>query len=262
MPHPNAPFSFLEKTVNVLVVDDLPVFTSMIEEYLNPFKIYSVQTASSTREALDVLKTSKTRFHVCLFDLGLFDVERNEFFLLDKYGKKMPFVIMSAQEDTEKSFEAKKRGAKAYVRKGDDFVRNVTLQCNRQALRSIVCPVSIDNPMSPIFRFLETLISKKPYFITDWAREANITDRHLRSEWEEHVGFSPKYSLCLYHLFSCIFEQIEAFCKNDEDPKEFCLDRCLQSIEKTPDCKRLMEYFLLNRTHVMASMKGSFSYAS
>jgi DNA-binding NarL/FixJ family response regulator len=249
------PFSLFEKTINVLVVDDLPVSISLIEEFLNPFKIYRILSVSSTKDALDVIRNRTPRFHVCLFDLGMNDVENNEFYLLDKFGKKFPFIIMSAQSDTEKAFEAKQHGAMAYIRKGDkDFMQRIIANLNRQALRSIVCPVVLENPASVVNTLVEILVNKNPAMIADWAREANINDRKLRNEWEEHVGFCPKYSLCMYHMFSKIFSIVENYCGKNIDHDKYFVEKCLQSLEESTSCKRYFEYFLLNRSHIMTSI--------
>jgi CheY-like chemotaxis protein len=255
-------FAVLKNTVNVLIVDDIPGIVCMIHESLKPYKIYSVHTASTTSEALDLLRKSKIRFHVCLFDLGLDDVDHNEFYLLDKYGAQMPFVIMSAQENTEKSFEAKKHGARAYIRKGnDDFMQKILKYCNQQALRSIVCPINSESPASPVFKYVEALINKKPNFVADWASEADITDRQLRCEWEEQVGFSPKHSLCMFHLFSKIFEKIEMSYESEMDPDQFFLKHGPQSLEESASCKRFLEYYLLNQNELMNSIHKNFSIA-
>jgi CheY-like chemotaxis protein len=81
------PFILFKNTVNVLVVDDMPVITGLVREFLELFNIYTVSTANSTREALDLIEKADKRYHACLFDLGMNDVAGNEFHLLDTYKK-------------------------------------------------------------------------------------------------------------------------------------------------------------------------------
>jgi DNA-binding NtrC family response regulator len=81
------PFILFKNTVNVLVVDDMPLITRAVQEFLEMFKIYTVNTANSTKEAMDITEKTEKRYHACLFDLGMNDVACNEFHLLDTYKK-------------------------------------------------------------------------------------------------------------------------------------------------------------------------------
>jgi CheY-like chemotaxis protein len=251
-------FAILQNTVNLLIVDDLREMISVIREFLAPYKIYSVHSASSTRQALDILKTSPKRFHVCLFDLGLGDVEGNEFHLLDKCGRDLPFVIMSAQDNTEKSFEAKKHGAREYVRKGNaDFIQRIIVCLNRQALQNMICPTLPEDPVDPLFKCVEVLKSHNPVRVADWASQVNITDRQLRYEWKERLGFSPKHSLCIYHLYSKLFKQIELIAGDGHGhPDQFWMEQCTQSLSESAVYKRFIEYYLVNRSGITASVNG------
>jgi len=251
----DSPFSLLKESVNVIVVDDRPDIFKFIKDFLSPFKIYSLSTASCTGDALELIEKSEKRFHVCLFDLGLDDVNRNEFVLLDKYARTIPFIITSATEDTEKAFECKKRGAKAFVRKGsEDFMNKIIRSINQQSLLSMICPKFVQDTTSPLSRFVNVLLQKNPEHINEWAREANITDRQLRYEWETHLGFSPKHSLCIYHLFSKLFEQIELVCSANKDPDESWMDERSQLLNASISYKRFLEYYFLNRAEVNASV--------
>jgi response regulator RpfG family c-di-GMP phosphodiesterase len=248
-------FSLLKESVNVIVVDDRPDIFRFIKDFLSAFKIYSLSTASCTNDALELIEKSERRFHVCLFDLGLDDVMQNEFLLLDRFGRTIPFIITSATEDTEKAFECKKRGAKAFVRKGSvDFMNKIIKSINQQALLSMICPKFVQDTNSPLSKFVNVLLQKNPEHINEWAREANITDRQLRYEWETHLGFSPKHSLCIYHLFSKLFEQIEIICSGNKDPDEIWMEERSQFLNGSIGYKRFLEYYFLNRSEVDASV--------
>jgi CheY-like chemotaxis protein len=251
-------FAILRNTVNVLIVDDVREMISVVREFLEPYKIYSVHTASSTRQALDILKTAPKRFHACLFDLGLSDVEDNEFYLMDKYGRDIPFVIMSAQDNTEKSFETKKHGAREYVRKGEaDFIQRIIVCLNRQALQNMICPTLLEDPIDPLFKCMEALKNDNPERVVDWARQVNITDRQLRYEWKERLGFSPKHSLCVYHLYSRLFKEIELIAdEGNEHTDQFWMEQCTQSLSESAAYKRFVDYYLVNRSGIAASVNG------
>jgi response regulator RpfG family c-di-GMP phosphodiesterase len=254
-------FSLMKNTVNVLIVDDRPDIILFVKELLDPFKIYSVAGADSTRIALDIIESREQRFHVCLFDLGLDDVKQDEFYLLDKYGRHMPFIITSATEDTEKAFECKKRGAKEFVRKGaKDFATKMVRCLNDQALNNMICPKCLED--THLCKYVDVLTRKNPQHVNAWAEEVNLTDRQLRYEWESHLGFSPKHSLCIYHLFSKLFKQVEIAFNSNELLDKALLDSHSQQLLDSTSYKRFLEYYFLNQREVSATLCKSFFQAS
>jgi CheY-like chemotaxis protein len=256
-------FGILKNTVNVLAVDDRPDIILFIKEILDPFKVYTLTSAANTTEALDLIEKSENRFHVCLFDLGLDDVKNNEFLLLDNYGRIIPFVITSATEDTEKAFECKKRGAKDFVRKGTpDFTLRIIKSLNQQALHNMICPMCTEESNSPLCKYREILTTKKPEHINEWARHVDLTDRQLRHEWETHLGFSAKHSLCIFHLFSNLFKQIEEAYASNEMLNESLLLKHSQLLLNSTSYNRFLEYYLVNQRDVSATLNKSSLRAS
>jgi CheY-like chemotaxis protein len=242
------PFSYLKQTVNVLVVDDMPEFLFTMKDFLEEFGLYSVYTASSTAEAVRILSNPKQRIHVGLLDRGMSDVERNEFYLLDKFGKKIPFIIMTARADDEKAFECKERGAMAYIKKDSPvFYSKLMANLNKQALLNMICPKYPDNRHSILCDFMDTLIEKRPQHVNTWAMEANVSDRHMRREWEERLGVNAKHVLCIFHLFSMVFALIEkeAQINPDTDPAGDFFD-------DPANYNRFREYFLLNQHAILS----------
>jgi response regulator RpfG family c-di-GMP phosphodiesterase len=198
--------SIYKSAINVLVVDDFPPILETIREYFQGFGIYKMVTASSTGEAEKILSGNDIRFHSCLFDLGMKDVENNEFYLLDKYANKIPFIVISYRKDLETGFACKSRGARAILAKGScDFLKNLVAQVNKLALLNLICPQYMEGRMDILCKLVEVLFEKKPLHVNDWAMEANITDRQLRREWAEELGVCAKHSLCVFHIFSHAF---------------------------------------------------------
>jgi CheY-like chemotaxis protein len=158
-----SPFTLLKQTVNVLVVDDMSVSWSRIKGLLDIFGIYSVHIAESTRAALEILNASDRRFHACLLDRGMSDVERNEFFLLDKFGKTIPFFIVTARDYSEETFECGRKGALAHIRKDSPtFNYSLVSALNKHALLNIVCPRYNDREQSLLCNSVDMMVTNHP----------------------------------------------------------------------------------------------------
>jgi CheY-like chemotaxis protein len=245
---PSNPFPFLKQTVNILLVDDSPLITSWISGMLELLDLYYISVASSTAEAVTILETGEKRYHVCVVDLGMSDVENNEFYLMDNYGKKMPFIVITARSDTERGFKCGSRGVKEILLKDSrDFERRLLSTINKYALKSIICPKFCENPSTTLIRFIECLDQKKPASVNEWVAYLKMDERYFRSEWEKYVGMMPKHSLCIFYLFSETFKYIEkvnikgSIAKADSDILEL-----IKKLDASSCFKRCKEYFLQN----------------
>ena len=240
--------SFFKKTVNVLLVDDLPVINIFIKELLDPLTIYSLSWAANTREALDIIEKKDRRFHVCLFDLGLDDVDNNELHLLDKFGKHIPFIITSIREDPEKSFLTKERGARAFVKKGTkNFIWKILSNINHFSLLNMLCTSYPDCVNDGVRKCIDVLVNKSPLHVNEWAMEANIQDRQLRRTWEENIGINAKHTLCVYHIFKTLFGQVEASCNFSGNPPPENPSEKQKPGNVLNDWQRFFEYYQVNR---------------
>jgi CheY-like chemotaxis protein len=244
------PFSFLNKTVNVLIADDSSAIVAMLEGMLDIRELYSVSSAGSTAEALALLETDKKRYHVCLFDLGLDDIEHNEFYLLDQYRKTLPFIIISCREELEKGFECSRHGAKTIIRKASpDFEKRLFCAINKFALESILCPGYHENPSPIICRCMEGLLKTKPGLVKEWAENLNIAERYLRNEWMGYAGVNAKHSLCIFHLFSWAFKYAEIMYNSpNNEGNEIVLTGFVDSLSKSKCYERCKKYFLANES--------------
>ncbi len=214
-PMTNDLFSLLRNTVRVLIVDDEPAVLRTSRDNFVFFPIYRVSTADSTSEALSILEEGGARVHVCIMDRGMCDVQGNEFHLLDTYRNKMPFVVITGRENTEKGFECGTHGAKRVISKGTpDFHDKMLRTANDLALMSIVFPGSHQQPSPFLCRCMEALLEKRPLYVNELARSLNMTDKTLRNGWTKYLGIDPKYSLCIFHLYAMAFDMVGKLCKN------------------------------------------------
>jgi DNA-binding response OmpR family regulator len=250
------PFILFKNTVNVLVVDDMPLITETVKEFLDMFKIYTVSTANSTKEAMDIIEKAEKRYHACLFDLGMNDLAGNEFHLLDTYKKIIPFIIMTMSEDREKAFKCSKRGAKDFVSKTTptSFNFNTLIKSlNNFALLNMLYPEYDENDQSNICKYINALVDKDPYQVKDWAKELELSDREVRYIREGRLDLNPKQTLCVYHLFSRLFNHIDAACNSNGIDDE-SLAQCGRSIMESPDFNRWLDYYFLNIKDIKPSI--------
>lgn len=189
------PFSFLKGSVNILLVDDMPEVISGIVGMLELYDLYFVSTAQSSAEASRIIELSEKRYHVCVEDLGMDDINHNEFYLVEKYGRRIPFVVLTARSDTEKGFACGIQGVKETFHKGgpDLFVRLLSA-INKYALQSILCPGSHENPPANLMRFMASL-QKNPVSVKEWVSSLNMDDSYFRREWEKYSGLEPRFAL-------------------------------------------------------------------
>jgi CheY-like chemotaxis protein len=242
------PFLLLKHTVNVLVVDDMPEFWTRVKGLLEIFTVYSVHTAETTASALEKIKNSDKRFHVCVLDRGMNDVERNEFYLLDKFGKTIPFIIMTARQDPDASFQCGRRGAKAFIRKATTtFNHALVSSLNKNSLFSMICPAYIEGENSLLSRSVDVMMKNNPQNVSEWARSLDILESKLWKEWKKQLGVNPKYALCVFHVFSKIFNHIDGACKNMDTLTRFDLEECGKSLLNSTTYKRCLEYYLFNK---------------
>jgi CheY-like chemotaxis protein len=258
------PFSILEKTVNVLVVDDMPEFYSRVTGLLDLFGIYCVRAAESTREALEIIGKSRMRFHSCLLDRGMNDVENDEFHLLEKFGKTIPFIIMTAREYSDSTFECGKRGAQAYIRKGaSDFDYSLVSNLNHNALPNLVCPAYVKGGDGLLNRSMESLMQNNPEQVSVWARDLKVSESRLWNEWQKRMAMNPKYAICIFHVFSKIFETINDACRNEAAFALFDQKECSRSLFASSGYKRCLEYYFMNIKDIEPFVtQGSFPPAS
>lgn len=256
------PFSVLEKTVNVLVVDDEPVILTMLERVLSEFGIYSVQIAESTKKALETIEQFPKRFHACLFDLGVNDVERNEFHLLDRFGKTIPFIIISATADTEKSFECKNRGAKAFVKKASEmFNTRLVSSLNKYALINMIYPGYEKDDENVLSRSVDALETSSPLNVRDWAKEVDIFEVKLRKESKGQMTLKPKQALCVFHVFSGLFRHIENSFNEKDLIKNFDSNKSGEALLDSIAYKKVFEYYLANRVEIDPRIFGRLPLA-
>src|SRR5271157_1116158 len=180
---------------------------------------------------------------------------------MDKFRKNFPFVVITGKHDSEKGFECAEHGAKMVLSKGrSDFHNKLLRYVNFFALRNIICPGCHESPAPFVCRFMETLCGVRPYRVNELARALKISGKSLRDAWMKYVGIGPKYSLCIFHLYSKVFEYIEGvgckskaanFGKHEEKITRDSLNNIERYRRYYSRNRKLIESFIRNRSRLI-----------
>jgi hypothetical protein len=197
-----------------------------------------------------VLSRSNERYHVCILDRCLNDVQNDEFYLMDKFRKDMPFITITARHDSEKGFECAKHGAKVVLSKDrPDFIEKLLCYTNLLSIKSIVCPSCHESPAPLLCRMIDSLFWRKPYHVNSIAIALKMSDRSLRDAWIKYVGINPKYSICIYHLYSKAFEYVERIgCRKGKINIQQCIKETFNEKKAFSNHERFPNYYTRKRT--------------
>jgi CheY-like chemotaxis protein len=204
------PFYFLDNLINIVLVDDNPEYLSLMKSMVKPVSIYSINTAETAIQAENII-TSPNRIHICVLDLGITDMDNDEFYLLKKYGKRSSFIIITGSTSPKRGFIAHSLGAKAVIEKAVkfknvDFIKTV----NRYALLNIINPKYRTNG-DTLSVSTDILFEKSPQMVTKWAKYIGITDRSLRHIWKNNLGANAKIILSTFLIFKNAFDYYEKY---------------------------------------------------
>lgn len=206
----DAPFAFLERSIKILIADDEWGFAESFREHLNAYELYDVDRALSAKEADSILSSSQ--YHVCLMDLGLNDIDNDEYFLINKYSPKVSFIVVSAIDSLEKGFKARDCGAFAAVSKPVIFSDlNVINLINKAYFQSLIIPKSFLTCKQVIQNAITTFMSYKPASMMQWAEKTGVEKRYFRKVWLECFEYQPRHVVWLYKMLSYIFSYYNNF---------------------------------------------------
>ncbi len=204
------PFAFIDRTLNLLVVERDPSDLAPLLRLLEPVTCFNVHTAASNLGALGHLRSGK-RFHVCITDLGMRDVEDDEFHLLRHYGRHSSIIVLGGVASLRKGAECVALGARAVFDKGDSF-DTVTffMELQRLVLINLVNHRYNEWSADSINLATRTLFETEPESVTEWADNMRITDRQLRNIWHTNSGFGARHVLFLFQCFKHAFAYHES----------------------------------------------------
>lgn len=243
MPDMRELFYYLDSLINILFVDDDPQIITILTELFKPLIPYSVNTASTSKQAEKILASPK-RIHLCVLDLGLNDIRNDEFYLLKKYADKVCFIIFTGSLSPAKGFEAHGLGAKAIFEKADiinqsKFVKTV----NYYSLLNIINPKYKITEKDTLSLSTDILFKSSPQFVSKWAQQLGMTDRSLRHIWTKNLGANAKIILSIHAIFSMAFNYFE---RCEIENSEILGEKFLH----TSSYRRLEEFFHIHKSTI------------
>ena len=123
----------MEENIKILLIEDNPGDTYLIEEHIEEFAdfSYELKNVGTLTEALSVLK--KQPFDVIVLDLGLPDSDGvNTFFRIHNENPLIPLIILSGSNDEEIGAYSVEKGARDFFIKGetDGRLLECIIQCS------------------------------------------------------------------------------------------------------------------------------------
>lgn len=233
------PFAFINDSVNVLLVDDDPDSSELLRDIFALAPIYVVHSVSSSCNALSILRSGK-RFHVLILDLGLDDVENDEFYLLRQYARHSSIIVLTGSNSPSKGATCIQMGARSVIEKGARFnTRKFIETVNYTSIVNVVNARYSDSSAETLNFATKVLIEKMPKSVTEWADYMRITDRQLRNLWHTGLGYSAKQVLAIFTILTQTFRYytVSNF-GTTEEKRDF---------EGAVDVKKLFSYYVAHK---------------
>ncbi|MBD3315241.1 MAG: response regulator [Chitinivibrionales bacterium] len=234
------PFYYLDGLVSLLLIDDDKQIRNMLGDLLAPIRIYTIKKASCAAQAEAIL-ASPQRTHLCVMDLGLSDIDKDEFYLLRRFGGRVSFVVLTGSNSPQKGFTAHQLGARTIIEKGGGFDPSTFIRTvNHHALLNVINPrygMSADT----LTASTDVLFRTSPQFVSEWALELGITDRELRNVWTKNLGANTKIILAIHQMFSAALNYYEWVTSPVETYRN-------TAVEELSGYRRLEEYFHCHRS--------------
>jgi len=222
----NVPFGYLDKLLNLLIIEDDPHFSCFLQELFEPVTLFNVHSASKSSEALDFIKNGK-RVHICILDLGISDVANDEFYILRICANICPVLVLTGSRSPSKGAVCIQLGAKAVMEKGAGFsAEKLFDEVIHHNMVNIICKNYNNSAADTVKLAVQILFEKKPLTVTQWAEFMRITDRQLRNLWNIGSPQGAKFILEIFHQYSDAFRYFKSVLFSQKS------DYCYGSSEK------------------------------
>ena len=195
------PYAQLRGAFRVLVVDSDERTLERHQEMLENMPTVMAYTARTAEEAAQLLDDGR-QWHACVMDLGIDDVDGDEYYLLREFSEHVPFVVCSAQASLEKGGECVRLGARHILKKHGLAALEARLQ-EYVAYCIIVAVINAEyQPFGrdSLSRATRALLDACPPSVTAWAGIVGVSTRELRYLWRRSAGAAAKDVLDLYHI--------------------------------------------------------------
>lgn len=204
-------FNFLKETLNLLIVDAYSTISPVsLEQFFRPFSCCRIHRASTNADALALLR-SGLRFHACCIELGMHDVDQDEFVVLRHYAHHSSIMIITSRSSAAKGAECILLGARAVFDRNESIdKKEVARALAHLVLVNIVNHRYISTASDSFSHATRLLFEKNPQSVTEWAELMHLSDRQLRNLWHGGSGFGVKHMLFLYSCYRDAFKYYES----------------------------------------------------
>lgn len=200
------PYVHLRGSFRVLLVDRDERTLAKHQDIIEEIPLIETYTARSASEAARMLRDGR-RWHACVTDLGIDDLDGDEFALMRRYGDDVPFVVCSSQASLEKGLECARQGARLIVQKhgivGDR--RRLKERVAYCVQLSIINPAYRPGNTDSLSRATDALFTNCPRTVAEWSSMTHVTERELRYLFRKNNGAAVKEVLGMYHIVSSAF---------------------------------------------------------
>ncbi len=209
------PFSFLDQTVNILIVSSSVENIAQFKSILQPFHIFSISSAKTIQDATNTLATH--RIHICFLDLCINETK----------AASSNFIRSITNNTVCNGFSTECSATRVItsVKNGILEVINISggLQLSPE-FTALLCKSIIVALFYPNYRWwhddmvanvINTLLTLPKASVTAWAMKAGISATRLRTVCETKFSCSPKYISFFYNCYSLVLSYI-SHCEESE----------------------------------------------
>ncbi len=232
------PFHFLAGSICVVIVSANDNLTAKAFECKADFPLYHIVRVKSIQEADKELL--KNPCHICLDDLTI-SQNSNKFEFLQKYGRKIPVIVIAKNGSIEDGFAAGRYGAREVISINTAFYLHRLMDAmNALFIKTFLIPDlgKLEDKLAK--HCADALFDQQPDSISCWAEISDIDATYLRRKWEQWTKTKPRESLFLVNLYRRAFE----YYKLAPNEKKYYNER-------SSTLKRMQNHFRCNRSRMM-----------
>ncbi|MBN1131182.1 MAG: response regulator [Chitinispirillaceae bacterium] len=232
------------KAFRILLVDDEYSIRALAKAVFETLPIFEIDAVGSAREAEHCLNGGP--YHLCFCDLGLTDCAGDQYYLVKKYGGRLPIIIMSGRASMEESAYCMSLGATWVFDKPVPLDRDFFLAVLNRFLAPSLFLFGADRYQHARYReVIDALIESKPGSVEEWARTINVNERYVRKICE-CCPLPLRDILNTVHLIDCALACGAA---------EKNCSQCGESRDRIHRCEKAMEFYCLHKRSIDCFLK-------
>jgi hypothetical protein len=243
------PFSFLDQTVNILIVSSSTENIVQFETILQPFHIFSLLSVKTLQDAITTMATN--RIHICFLDLCTNETKAASSNFIRSITNSTVCIGFSTECSATRVITSVKNGILEVINISGGL--QLTPEFSVLLCKSIIVAL-----FYPTYRWwhddmvanvINTLLTLPKANVTAWAIKAGISATRLRTVCETKFTCSPKHISFIYNCYSLALSYISR-CGNTGR-------RCLPEAVALKEEFKLKCYFHSNYSSFSYLLKGT-----